>query len=96
MSWDGKRLWAWPVAAGEVAELPYPSQVRSSHLAKQNQVILLLKVKSAAKGEWAVQWVSLRSCAVRQPGKNDLQSELGGPSKVDAWLAAVDLAWPSA
>jgi len=58
-----------PVAAVEVAELPFPSRVRSSHLAKRNQVILLWKVRSAAKEEWAVLWVSLQNFEVLQHGK---------------------------
>jgi hypothetical protein len=43
-----------PVAAAGLAELPFPSQVRSSHLAEQNQVILLWKARNVVKGEWAV------------------------------------------
>ena len=68
MRWSGE-VKDGPVAAVEVAELPYPLQVRSSHLAEQNQVILLWKVRSVVKGEWAVLWVSLRNFGVRQPGK---------------------------
>jgi hypothetical protein len=43
-----------PVAAAGLAELPFPSRVRSSHLAEQNQVILLWKARNVVKGEWAV------------------------------------------
>ena len=35
-----------PAVAVEVAELPFPSQVRSSHLAEQNQAILLWKARN--------------------------------------------------
>jgi hypothetical protein len=41
-----------PVAAAGLAELPFPSRVRSSHLAEQNQVILLWKARNVVKGEW--------------------------------------------
>ena len=64
-----------PAAAVVFAELPYRLWVRSSHLAKQNQVILLLKARSAATVEWAVLRVSLRNSVVHQPGRIDLQSE---------------------
>lgn len=57
-----------PAAAVEVAELPSPLQVRSSHLAEQNQVILLWKERNVVKEGWAVLWVSLRNSAVLQPG----------------------------
>lgn len=56
------------VGPAVAAELPSPSQVRSSHLAKQNREILQWKVRSVARGEWAVLWVSLRNSAVLQPG----------------------------
>lgn len=66
---DARVVTAGPVAAVEVAELPFPSQVRSSHLAEQNQVILLWKARSVGRVESAVLWVSLRNSAVLQPGR---------------------------
>ena len=86
--WGAKGARVGPVAAVEVAELPSPSQVRPSHLAKQNQVILPWKVRSAEKGEWAALWVSLRNLGVSQVEEQELQSEVEVPSKVDALSAA--------
>jgi hypothetical protein len=51
---DGKVVSVGPVTAAGLAELPFPSRVRSSHLAEQNQVILLWKARNVVKGEWAV------------------------------------------
>jgi hypothetical protein len=42
------------VAAEAVEPLPCRLQVRSYHHAKQNLVILQLKVRTVARGEWAV------------------------------------------
>jgi hypothetical protein len=68
MRQDGTEAKVGPAAAVEVAELPFPSQVRSSHLAEQNPAILLWKVRNVEKGEWAVPWVSLQSSDVLQRG----------------------------
>ncbi len=51
---DGKVVSIGPVAAAGVAELPFPSRVRSSHLAEQNQAILLWKARNVVKEGWAV------------------------------------------
>ena len=71
-----------PVAVA--AELVSQTQVRPSHLAAQDLVILLLMETSAEKEVLAVQWVSLRDHAVRQYGKIDLQSEEAGQAQAVA------------
>jgi hypothetical protein len=56
------------VGPAVAVELPCPSQVRSSHLAKQSREIWQWKERSVEKGEWAVLRVSLRNSVVLQPG----------------------------